>query len=123
MKRIDVIIVALILVCACAAMTFMSAGRRAASADEATADIYEDGVLTHSLPLDENREILLSTGRGYNRVVVEDGGIRVSDADCRSQTCVHSGSKALPGDMIACLPHRLVIKISGGEAPYDAITY
>jgi hypothetical protein len=123
-KRLDVIIIALIPVCAFAVMAFVSAGGRAALAgEEPFAEIYEDGVLTYSLPLGEDAEILLSTGRGYNRVVVEDGGIRVSDADCASQTCVHSGRKALPGDMIACLPHRLIIKINGGEAPYDVIAY
>jgi hypothetical protein len=123
MKRADFVIIALILAAALAAIGYSSAAGRAASAENLRAEIYEDGVLTRVLPLNESAEVVIDTDRGYNRVVVGDGGIRVSAADCDSQTCVHSGMKALPGDMIACLPNRLVIKISGGDAPYDAIAY
>jgi hypothetical protein len=123
LKRVDVIIIALMLAAAFAAMACASSFGRAEPAEGLRAEIYEDGVLTRVLPLDEPSEIVVNTSRGYNRVVVRDGCVRVSEADCGSQTCVHSGAKALPGDMIACLPHRLVIKIGGGEALYDAITY
>jgi hypothetical protein len=47
----------------------------------------------------------------------------VADADCGALVCVRGGAKSLPGDMIACLPHRLVIKVTGGDAPYDALAY
>jgi hypothetical protein len=123
LKRIDVLIIAFILTAALAAMAYASSLGRAEPAEGLRAEIYEDGVLTRVLPLDAPSEILVNTSRGYNRIVVRDGGVRVSEADCGSQTCVHSGAKALPGDMIACLPHRLVIKIGGGEASYDAIAY
>jgi hypothetical protein len=123
MKRADIVIIALILFCSCAAMAYMAASGPAAHEGGLRAEIYEDGVLTRTLPLGVASEVLINTDRGYNRVVVEDGGVRVAEADCGSQTCVHSGSKASPGDMIACLPHGLVIKISGGEAAYDAIAY
>jgi hypothetical protein len=123
MKRADFVIIALILAVALAAMGYASALRRAAPAENLRAEIYEDGALKRVLPLNENADVVIDTDRGYNRVVVGDGGIRISAADCASQTCVHSGTKALPGDMIACLPHRLVIKISGGDAAYDAVSY
>jgi hypothetical protein len=119
----DAIIIALILACAAAAMAFMSLARPAPAAGELYAEIHEDGVLTRTLPLREDSDILVNTQRGYNRIVVADGGVRVSEADCASQTCVHSGVKRASGEMIACLPHRLVIKVRGGDAPYDAIAY
>jgi hypothetical protein len=106
-----------------AAMAYASSFGRAEPAEGLQAEIYEDGVLTRVLPLDGASDIVVNTSRGYNRIIVENGGVRVSEADCDSQTCVHSGTKVLPGDMIACLPHRLVIKIGGGETPYDAIAY
>ncbi|MDR1572738.1 MAG: NusG domain II-containing protein [Clostridiales Family XIII bacterium] len=123
MKRIDAIIIALILVCAAAAMVLTSAARQTPAAGEPYAEVFEDGVLLRALPLREDFDIVVNTRRGYNRIVVEDGGVRVSEADCASQACVHSGVKSLPGESIVCLPHRLIIKIGGGEAPYDAITY
>jgi hypothetical protein len=123
MKRIDAIIIALILAGAVAAMAFTFAARQTSAAGELYAEVYEDGVLTRVLPLREASDIVVNTDRGYNRIVVADGGVRVADADCGSRVCVHSGVKKLPGESIACLPHRLVIKIRGGEAPYDAIAY
>jgi hypothetical protein len=122
-KRVDVIIIALILVCAAAAMASLSVARQTPAAGELYAEVYEDGVLTRTLPLREASDIVVNTDRGYNRIVVADGGIRVAEADCASQTCVHSGVKRLSGELIACLPHRLVIKVRGGDAPYDAIAY
>jgi hypothetical protein len=124
MKRLDALVIALILAAAVAATVFMSsAGGRAAAAGDLRAEIYEDGVLTRVLQLYVESEIVVNAGGGYNRVVVENGSVRVAEADCGSRVCVHSGAKALPGDMIACLPHRLLIKIGGGEAPYDVIAY
>jgi hypothetical protein len=123
MKRIDVIIIALILAIAAAAMLAMSATRRAEAAGGLRAEVYEDGVLTRTLPLNEASDITVNTKWGYNRIVVEDGGVRVAAADCGALTCVHSGAKTLSGDMIACLPHRLIIKLRGGETPYDVIAY
>lgn len=49
---------------------------------------------------------------GSNTVVVENGEIRVSAADCPDQTCVQMGplrSRAVP---IVCLPHELIIRFA-----------
>jgi hypothetical protein len=123
MKRLDAIIIAIILALAAGSMVLLSATRAAPSAGALYAEIYEDGVLTRTLPLHENSDELVSTKWGYNRIVVADGGVRVAEADCATQTCVHSGPGRFSGDLIACLPHRLVIKVRGGEAPYDVIAY
>ncbi|MDR2132056.1 MAG: NusG domain II-containing protein [Clostridiales Family XIII bacterium] len=121
MKPLDALVVAVILAVAVGAMALISTTRDGADAGELYAEVYEDGVLIRTLPLSEDFDDIVNTNRGYNRIVVEAGGIRVAEADCASKTCVHIGTKRLPGEMIACLPHRLVIKIKGGEAPYDAI--
>ncbi|MDR2295731.1 MAG: NusG domain II-containing protein [Clostridiales Family XIII bacterium] len=123
MKRLDAILIALLLAVALVAMAFLSATREAPGAGALYAEVYEDGVLTRTLPLSADSDTLVTTSRGYNRIVVADGGVCVSEADCASQTCVHSGIRRLPGDSIACLPHRLIIRIRGGDAPYDAIAH
>ncbi|MDR2089629.1 MAG: NusG domain II-containing protein [Clostridiales Family XIII bacterium] len=123
MKRLDALVIAVILAASVIAMALLSATRDGADADGLYAEVFEDGVLLRSLPLSEDCDDLVTTQRGFNRIVVADGGVCVAEADCGSKTCVHSGTKRLPGEMIACLPHRLVIKIAGGEAPYDAIAY
>lgn len=52
---------------------------------------------------------------GYNVIQVEDGAVWVTDADCYDLTCVRTGRAAEPGQVIACLPHRLIIFIQEGE--------
>ena len=56
--------------------------------------------------------IEISRPDGSNTIVIENGEIRVSAADCPDQTCVQMGplrSRAMP---IVCLPHELVIRFA-----------
>lgn len=48
---------------------------------------------------------------GYNLVRVENGKIMVAEADCADKICVRTGPIHQPGEMIACLPHGLLIYI------------
>ena len=56
-------------------------------------------------------DIELSTQYGHNTVHVEPGAISVT-AD---RVCVSQGRISQSGMPIACVPHRLVIQIEGGE--------
>ncbi|MDR1571462.1 MAG: NusG domain II-containing protein [Clostridiales Family XIII bacterium] len=123
--RADAAIIAIVIAAAAIAAAALPA-RGAEGPAALRAELYEDGALTRVLPLDEAADFVVHTKWGYNRVVVEGGAVRVAEADCASLACVHSGAKARPGEMVACLPHRLVIRVSGGaggETPYDAVSY
>jgi hypothetical protein len=62
-------------------------------------------------PGGESRDIEVKRGGSYNLIRAADGLISIADANCPGKTCVHTGAKGHPGDMIVCLPHKLVIKI------------
>lgn len=47
----------------------------------------------------------------YNVVRVEGGKIMVVEADCADKICVYTGAISQPGELIACLPHGLLIYI------------
>jgi hypothetical protein len=47
----------------------------------------------------------------YNTVVVKDQSVRVEEADCKNQICVKTGAIHFPGEVIACMPHRMMIYI------------
>ena len=51
---------------------------------------------------------------------MEQGRIRVSQADCPDQVCVDQGWIADGTVPIVCLPHKLVIEIVGGGSAFDA---
>lgn len=57
------------------------------------------------------------THNGYTlTVTAEDGGLHVSEADCPTQDCVHTGTISRSGQSIVCLPARIIIQLTGGQA-------
>jgi hypothetical protein len=52
----------------------------------------------------------------------EDGRITVIEANCPDRDCVKRGWLKKPGDSAVCLPHRLVIRLTG-ESEVDGVTY
>ena len=57
---------------------------------------------------------------GENVVLVEPGRIRVESADCPDKVCVNQGFISDGTVPIACLPHKLIIRIEGGDSGLDA---
>jgi hypothetical protein len=55
------------------------------------------------------------TDISYNLLSIHDGKVTMEAADCPDQICVHhipiSGSK----ESIICLPHQLVVSVTGGQ--------
>lgn len=68
---------------------------------------------THIMHSEEYPE--LPAGQSYNLLSVTDGAVTMEAADCRDQICVRH--KAISGkrENIICLPHKLVVEITGGE--------
>ncbi len=83
------------------------------------AEIYQNGELIRTVSLSENTEFTVYCDEGFNVVTVEDGKICVSSADCPDKVCVRQGkiSGKVP---IVCLPHRLEIRVVGGDESVDA---
>lgn len=83
--------------------------------DSHIVEVVQDGKILYAIDLDaavnEERVVVCPNGSS-NTILIEDGGIRVSEAGCPDQTCVKMGrlrSKSLP---IVCLPNRLVIQFA-----------
>ncbi|MCR5758698.1 MAG: NusG domain II-containing protein [Selenomonas sp.] len=47
----------------------------------------------------------------HNLIRIENEQIAVRDADCPDKICVQTGAISQPGEIIACLPHKLIIEI------------
>ena len=64
----------------------------------------------HEMDLDTDAEYRAVTDQGdYNVVIVKDRAVMVREADCANQVCVKTGWIHNPGEVIACLPHKLII--------------
>ena len=79
------------------------------------ATVSVDGEEYARLPLGEDTELLVSTEYGENLVVVKDGNVFISDADCPDKVCVRTG-KASPMKSVVCAPHRLTVTVEAEEA-------
>lgn len=84
------------------------------------AEIVVDGELVKTVDLSEDQRVTVECADGYNVIVVENGTIRVAEADCRGNDCVKTGAKS-GGMPIICLPHRMVIRFSS-EAGIDGLS-
>jgi hypothetical protein len=111
-KRNDAILIAALLLAA--GILFLATG--AAKKDGAQVCVYVDGARAASYSLFENREIPLAYD-GHNTLKIEAGAASVTDADCPDRLCVKQRAISKQGETIVCLPHRLIVKIEGGDAP------
>ncbi len=114
-KKMDAIIIAVALVLVLGALvTLYSMGGRG----DPVLHIYINGDLidTYDLLQDGTITLPIETVDSYNTVIIENGMVWVEDADCPKRNCVHQGPINRIGDIIACPPHKLVLRIVGVPA-------
>ena len=57
-----------------------------------------------------------------NRLIIENGTVKMEWADCPDQICVRHRAISKNGESIICLPHEIVVTIEDGkEAETDAV--
>ncbi|MCR5654892.1 MAG: NusG domain II-containing protein [Lachnospiraceae bacterium] len=62
------------------------------------------------------------TDGNINVIAIEDGSVSVTEANCSNHICVKTGNISKSGETICCLPHRLIITLTGnGEV--DGFAY
>lgn len=87
------------------------------------AQIYQNGTLIRTVPLEENARFTVSSpDGGSNLVVVSGGRIRVEQATCPDKLCVKQGWSRTQDRPIVCLPHGLVIQPKGDVVDFDAVS-
>ena len=79
------------------------------------AKIYKDNTLTEVVNLVAVTEPFNIVVPDYNLLEVEQGRIRVSEANCSDGTCIRQGWKSGGIMPIVCLPNRLVVVFESGE--------
>ena len=90
-----------------------------------TVQVMKDGEVYAEYPLYEDRKVQIDYGQqeGMNVLVIADGSVSVTEADCPDKLCVKQRAISADGESIVCLPHKLVITVVGGEeAEYDGFT-
>ncbi|HAJ93962.1 MAG TPA: NusG domain II-containing protein [Synergistaceae bacterium] len=125
MKRGDRAMLGILMVILVASGVVWGTRSMTAAPDAMTAEIIQDGKLLQRVSLkkgDPAREFAIEYKGGRNRLKAEDGKIAVIEADCPDKDCVKRGWLKRPGDSAICLPHRLVIRLTG-ESEVDGVTW
>lgn len=84
--------------------------------------IYIDGNVVQRETLSEQKEFDVQSDYGINHIIIQNGSVWVSDADCANKICVRTGTISNASDVISCLPHHLIITIEK-EGQVDSIAY
>lgn len=96
------------------------------------AEIYQNGRLIRSIPLDQTTESytfdVVGNDGCVNRIEVRPGSIGIIGADCPDKLCVNQGFVDSPIIPITCLPNKLVIRLISTDKVLtdtvpDAVTY
>ncbi len=73
-----------------------------------------------------NSKITVPVANGKNTVEIDKNRVRMLYADCPDKDCVNQSWISRPGQMIVCLPNRVIIKIENkprDKADIDAVSY
>ena len=82
------------------------------------AEVTLDGKFYKKILLSEHRgedKIDVKTEYGYNIITIKDQSIRILDSDCRDKICIKSGFISKPGQLLVCLPHKLMVEIKSND--------
>ena len=107
---------------------------RSDSGDASRVIVTMDGKELGSYALSEDRPIAVTEegakelsgndgvpGGVLNLIVIKGGAVHVEQANCKGQDCVKMGEISREGEVIACLPHKLLIEIAGGGEVPDVV--
>lgn len=112
LKKKDMILIGALLCVAVAGLLIVQLMQRQSGA-LVTVTVAGNTYGTYSL--DSSQVIEVEDEMGYNLIVIEDGYVCMEEADCPDQYCVKHAKIHYSHETIICLPHELVVEISGGE--------
>ncbi|MBR5422218.1 MAG: NusG domain II-containing protein [Lachnospiraceae bacterium] len=121
-KRADGMLAAALLLAAAVLFTLGGFLQQSEAGSDKRVRVYRDGeeVLDAAITEELNTPVF-SEDDGENIISIRDGKVCVESANCPGQDCVKMGWISQPGEEIICLPHKLVIRIEGGEGDVDAL--
>lgn len=109
-RKKDFILMAVLIVTAAASALLIAFARRTAGA---VVRVTIDGVFYGEYRLSEDQSVSIDEKYGHNRLVIENGSAYMAEADCPDGYCMEYKPISRGGETIICLPHRLVVEVTG----------
>jgi hypothetical protein len=119
-SSLEVFVIALVLLLSGAAIFWNKMAGRESGTKPAVAVIYVNDEIVNKMDLNNDKSLDLLNGKV--RIEVKASRIRVARSDCPKQICVNTGWIKSPGEVIVCVPYRVLIEIKTPEIPFlDAV--
>lgn len=80
-----------------------------------------DGKIVDTIKLDEDFEKEYKNGEDSNKLEIKDGKATMISANCPDGICVNHKPIYRNGESIICLPHKMVVTITGDSPTDDEI--
>ena len=74
-----------------------------------------NGVRVLELSLENDIREVVTGPVGETVIVIENGSVRVEKSDCPNHYCERMGSISRRGELVVCVPNRVVVSIKGGS--------
>ena len=72
-----------------------------------------DGKRILEIPLDQNDVRAVNGPLGQTVVHIENSSVYISESACHNKTCIKMGHIHLIGEVLICIPNRVVVTIKG----------
>jgi hypothetical protein len=123
MKKNDMIIIGVALLSALVVYASLWFAQLGASTDQLVVEVYVDGTLEESIPIEQEGTFTYETKYGKNVFKIENGTAFMTEASCPQKTCITSGEISKLNENIVCLQNHLHLVVAGeGEAEVDAVS-
>lgn len=114
MKKRDIIIIFIAIVVAIGSWIIIDQSNQSQQ-QKLIITIAGDVVKEIPLSQDTNDSFRVQSGDEWNDVVITNGVVDVVDANCSTHVCVKTKEAKKAGDIIVCLPHKMIIEIKPSE--------
>jgi len=83
------------------------------------------GRVVFTAPLNQARTVALEGPLGMTEMEIAAGRVGILSSPCPNKTCIRMGKASHEGDVIACVPNGLIVRVEGDadrESEYDLIS-
>ncbi len=115
----DILLIGAVVACGVLVWLFLSGAFGKAGS---YAEVYYKSELVETVALNTGEDKSFSIGQLPNVIfhLYADGNIAFVESDCPDKVCIRAGKLHLDGQMAACLPNEVYIKIVSAKADPDA---
>jgi hypothetical protein len=93
----------------------LAASTRLPAGQSTRAIVTVGGEAVLEIPLDRDAEYRVAARLGEVTLAVAGGAIRVAETRCAQRICVGMGAKRRPGELLACVPNALLVRLEGTD--------